>query len=148
MRYHDTPWHIITYHDISWHIMTYHYKSWDIMTYHDISWHTLTYHDMTTCRAYLLAEYAHFLSLCCHQAWEFCIACRTKPEISNLFTVSKSIEYQILNIEYRRYWKIVIFLSFFVWKSCILRPKTHIFGSLRAPDSLFPLFWNNSSKNA
>ena len=30
--------------------------------------------------------------------------------IESLFTVSKSIEYQILNIEYRRYWKIVIFL--------------------------------------
>ena len=30
----------------------------------------------------------------------------------------------------------MIFLSFFAKKSRILRPKTHNFGSLRAPDSL------------
>ena len=40
----------------------------------------------------------------------------SKPKISNLFTVSKSIKYQILNIEYRRYRKL-IFLHFLAEKA-------------------------------
>ena len=38
-----------------------------------------------------------------NQPWEYRIAYRSKREISNLFTVSKSIKYRILNIEHRRY---------------------------------------------
>ena len=71
------------------------------------------------------------------QPWEYRIEYRWKVQILNLFTVSNSIEYRIINIEYRWY-----------WKSCILRPKTHIFGTLSASDFLPPLFRNKSSKNA
>ena len=39
-----------------------------------------------------------------------------------------------------------VFLSFFRRKSRTLRTKTHIFGSLRAPDSLPSFFRNSSSK--
>ena len=48
-----------------------------------------------------------------YQPWEYRIEYRSKPKISKLFTVSKSIEYRTSNIEYRRYWKIMIFLSLF-----------------------------------
>ena len=37
------------------------------------------------------------------QLREYRIEYRSKPEISKLFTVSKSIEYRTSNIEYRRY---------------------------------------------
>ena len=77
----------------------------------------------------------HRSSLVLDQPWEYSIAYWSKPEISNLFTESKSIEYWILHIEYRWHWKIVIFFVFFSLKSRILRPKTHNFGSLRSPDS-------------
>ena len=39
-----------------------------------------------------------------NQLWEYRIEYRSEVEIPNLFTVSNSIEYRILNIEYRRYW--------------------------------------------
>ena len=65
-----------------------------------------------------------------YQPWEYRIEYQPKPEISKLFTVSKSIEYRTSNIEYRWYWKIVIYFVFFRRKGSILRPKTHIFESL------------------
>ena len=37
------------------------------------------------------------------QPWEYRIENRSKVEISNLFTVTNSIEYRILNIKYHRY---------------------------------------------
>ena len=46
-----------------------------------------------------------------NQPWEYRIAYRSKPEISNLFIVSKNIEYQIPNIGY-----LILILHFFAEK--------------------------------
>ena len=54
-------------------------------------------------------------------------------------------QYRVLNPQCRAssILKNYVFLSFFRRKSRTLRTKTHIFGSLRAPDSLPLLFRNN-----
>ena len=71
----------------------------------------------------------HCICLC--QPWEYRIEYRSKVEILNLFTVSNSIKYQILNIKYRRYFlkKENCEFSLVPSKKSFLRTKTHIFGS-------------------
>ena len=67
----------------------------------------------------ILHSWSSFTFLMWDQAWEYRSSIFLKAEVSNLFTVSKSLEYWIFNIKYRRYFlkrKIVIFMYFFARK--------------------------------